>query len=97
MRPRILRLMAQSLNGTIEKSELTPDFQKFLVPRQQRVAAYFGRFGSPRKEIFKGKYDDKQTTLYLYRIEFASAVRDFSIRIDKKTNLVSSIGIQPPS
>lgn len=96
-RPRLVKLIKQILNGTIQASELTPEFQKFLMPRRAKIGAYFSAFGPPRAEIFKGKYDRADAIWYVYRVEFTNTVRNCTIKIDKKTNLVSSVGIQPPS
>jgi D-alanyl-D-alanine carboxypeptidase len=94
MRPRILHLLDEAMNGTLQSSELTPGFAKAATPEtQKQIAQMFVSLGRPTAVIFKGKDERGDVTIYHYRVEFATTSLTFTIAFDNKTQLVAGLGL----
>jgi D-alanyl-D-alanine carboxypeptidase len=95
LRPRILHLLDEVLQGTLQPNELDARFAKIATPeRQKRIAAQLASLGSPKNIIFKGKHSNAEGTEYVYRVEFGSKSATFFAFFDKGTDLVGGLGLQ---
>lgn len=95
-RKRVLAIIDETIRGTTPMSEISPEFQKLATPAMQKqIAAGFAPLGAPSAVIYRGKRDRSNATDYTYRVEFGTRAFTFFIAIDKTTNLIDGIGIQP--
>jgi D-alanyl-D-alanine carboxypeptidase len=92
-RKQIVRILDQTLHGTLAQSELSPQLQKFLTPDvQKKSAAHFATLGAPTAVIFKQRQaaPDGSGTFYLYRVRFEHGDdRNFQIELDKAGTVVT--------
>lgn len=97
--PRITALakkwLAFSQSGTLDKSELTSSFAKFLTPDRVRQAQQgLAPLGAPTAFIYRGKQTSPRGTLYTYRVVFTSATMTMIIGIDA-AGKINGIGFRP--
>jgi D-alanyl-D-alanine carboxypeptidase len=96
LRPKILHFLDEAMNGTLQANELDPEFAKVATPEgQKQIAAMFQPLGKPTAVIFKGKRETPDGAVYRYRVDFASTAMTLSIFLDKKTNRVGGLSVNP--
>ena len=70
---RIRGMIASLENGTLDRSQLTPDMNKMLTPQLLAdVKTQFAPLGAPQQLIFVSKVSGKRGELYTYRAVFSA-------------------------
>lgn len=97
VRAHVLHLIDEMLRGSIPAGEMSAQFQKIATyDVQKHIAEQLAPLGTPKAVIFTGKGDRPAAVRYTYRVQFASRSMTLVFIIDKKTNLLDTMGIRKP-
>lgn len=93
---RARMLIESAVKGALPVDQLSPLVRSKISPaQQQQIGAQLQTLGTIKDVIFKKKNESGEDTTYIYRIDFANAVVNFTFSINKKTNLVDGIWFGP--
>ncbi len=89
-------LIDAAVKGALPTEQLSPLVREKIPPsKQQEIGQQLATLGAVKDVIFKKKADIGDDSTYLYRVDFANATVNFSLSINKKTNLVDGFWFGP--
>ncbi len=95
---RAKSLIDAAVKGAFPDEQLSPLVRQKIPPaKQQEIGQQLATLGAVKDVIFKKKAELGEDTTYLYRVDFANATVNFSLSINKKTNLLDGIWFAPGS
>jgi hypothetical protein len=88
---RITELLNALLEGTVDRSQLSPELRTKVSQEQlQSFAGKFKSLGRPSKIVFKKQSQNEHANIYVYRADFSGEHLNFALQINKESDLIDT-------